>query len=365
MSTSVLGISAIFLLAGGHANANPLPTWFVSIDTSTHQMVSIDPTGSVHIVGSLPPSLQDRVDTDLATLNGELYAIGNHPYAQAQQLGDVGWSKLSVFHPAGSIGGSMPLFYVESLAASGPGLTFVGLTGCPYSISCSLYQVSPGAAVVGPMAPPFAIDPDGLASDGNSGLVALDAGGDGRQRWLFGTYMLQSAQTMVDSLDFGWPSLVLNDLTLVGNAYYAIGEDPIAGAAVLAEFDATTLELHDIHPLVGAMAGSLWGVEPFPLPAMTISGTCQSAMFRARNITPNGAFAVISSTALGTDAIPYGACMGATTGLASPTLIAVQAAGGSGGFATQPITLPPSACGSWVQVVDLTSCMMSQPQQIP
>ncbi len=97
----------------------------------------------------------------------------------------------------------------------------------------------------------------------------------------------------------------------------------------------------------------------------TITGAdCPSpTTWAGSGFTPSGNIQIVSSTDVGADSLTVGGCV-VTTGLAAPTARAVMAADASGNLAFNP-NLPSAACGMFMQIVDLTTCTVSDIAQMP
>jgi len=76
-----------------------------------------------------------------------------------------------------------------------------------------------------------------------------------------------------------------------------------------------------------------------------------------------GVVAFMTASERGVDAVPGGGCVGTPLDLLGPTLAATIAVDGNGDLQVEP-TLPSTACGRFVQLLDLTTCETSQVTQL-
>lgn len=104
---------------------------------------------------------------------------------------------------------------------------------------------------------------------------------------------------------------------------------------------------------------------PADEPEITITGTCPgriSADFA--NFTPGGNIGLVAATAPGVAVIPVGPCAGTQLDLARPRLVTMLSADAAGGYRlVSPV--PAAVCGQWVQAVDMSTCDVSAPVQLP
>ena len=92
---------------------------------------------------------------------------------------------------------------------------------------------------------------------------------------------------------------------------------------------------------------------------ISISGKCPGKVtINVCGGTPGGSFALMRADQPGFFEIPGGSCEGIKTGLANPTLIGTFTFNQGCCFSFTP-TLDDSACGVLLQVVDLTTCEVS------
>jgi hypothetical protein len=90
-------------------------------------------------------------------------------------------------------------------------------------------------------------------------------------------------------------------------------------------------------------------------PSMTVSGTCPGTMtLSGSGMTASGAVAIVYGPA-GSFTVPGGSCAGLVLDIAAPTLGAVVTADAAGDVSISP-SIPGAACGSTVQMIDLTAC---------
>jgi hypothetical protein len=118
----------------------------------------------------------------------------------------------------------------------------------------------------------------------------------------------------------------------------------------------------DLDALVGNNAGD---VKLFlnEAPALTVSGTCPGTVTFDWNGFNAGTFSVLTGAAQGTFTIPPGApCAGTQIGLTRPSLVTTQSTNATG---TVTATLGRNFCGELIQMVDMTSCQVSNVITVP
>jgi hypothetical protein len=98
-----------------------------------------------------------------------------------------------------------------------------------------------------------------------------------------------------------------------------------------------------------------------------ISGECAGSIFiDVSYLTPNGRFAILSSTAEGDFEIPGGICAGAPMGLDGDSIMMLgRWRADSAGLATFNPTISDFWCGRKLAVLDLTTCIGSNRATIP
>jgi len=99
--------------------------------------------------------------------------------------------------------------------------------------------------------------------------------------------------------------------------------------------------------------------------ALSVSGGCPGAVAVAvSGASANGEVAIVLGPGTGSVVVPGGPCAGTVLGLSSPRLLARPQADGNGDFSTV-VDVPGSACGQFLQVVDVTTCGTTNVSQIP
>jgi|GEM_PF-2382705 len=100
-------------------------------------------------------------------------------------------------------------------------------------------------------------------------------------------------------------------------------------------------------------------------PDISFTGSCPgSVTLNARELVPGGQVALLRSTALGNSPLPSGPCANTPTGLDNPTLVSLLTADDAGKV-MQSATLQGAACSAVVQVVDMTTCGVSNVEAVP
>ena len=107
-----------------------------------------------------------------------------------------------------------------------------------------------------------------------------------------------------------------------------------------------------------ATTGTAWAQ------ALAVSGICPGPMtITGTDFDPGERLALISAAGPGAVSLPGGPCAGTMTGL-SPAGLALRTVGfadGSGRYSLFP-TIPPSACGAYLQMASLDRCgVMTSP----
>lgn len=98
---------------------------------------------------------------------------------------------------------------------------------------------------------------------------------------------------------------------------------------------------------------------------MSVSGTCPGLVtIDITSGTPFGRVGIAYSTSLGSFTIPSGPCAGTVLGLDSPIVLTTLNTDAAGD-ATFVGTAPASACGNFLQAVDLLPCLPSTVELVP
>ncbi|MFT4624429.1 MAG: hypothetical protein ACI8PZ_003088 [Myxococcota bacterium] len=96
-------------------------------------------------------------------------------------------------------------------------------------------------------------------------------------------------------------------------------------------------------------------------PMLTISGACPGPMaVEASGFTPGGMVAVLKGAGPGADVMPAGPCVGGATSLAGLAYVTSVRADGAGNVSVTPDIGAP-LCGQLVQMVDASTCALSNP----
>jgi len=99
--------------------------------------------------------------------------------------------------------------------------------------------------------------------------------------------------------------------------------------------------------------------------SLSASGACPGSMtFEIGGATPDGRVAIGGSFDLGSTTIPGGPCAGTEIGLSAPRLLATVTADAEGSY-TVTTSVRAQTCGLYLQVVDFTSCEVSNVLQVP
>ena len=108
---------------------------------------------------------------------------------------------------------------------------------------------------------------------------------------------------------------------------------------------------------VGFNSGSVYVYRLGPM--TSVAGSCPGTVtITVRGATPDGQIAIAWDQGYGRFTIPGGDCPGTVLDLASPVLVGIFAADGTGSFeATRD--LGAFECTGWVQAVDVTSCAVT------
>ena len=97
-------------------------------------------------------------------------------------------------------------------------------------------------------------------------------------------------------------------------------------------------------------------------PVLAISGSCPgSATVAVAAMTPGGNFAIVKGDGLGSDVIPAGSCAGVETGLTGLSLVTIRRDRDGDGVELLFPTLPATVCSNILQVIDITTCEVSEP----
>ena len=105
----------------------------------------------------------------------------------------------------------------------------------------------------------------------------------------------------------------------------------------------------------------LWGDRL----GVAVDGACPGTVeFAIASATPGGFVGLAGAPAVGSSTVPGGSCAGTELGLSNPIPIAGETADGGGGV-TIELTVPAPICSAVVQVLDLSSCEVSNVSLLP
>ncbi len=110
-----------------------------------------------------------------------------------------------------------------------------------------------------------------------------------------------------------------------------------------------------------------YGAPPPMLPSLMIAGACPGVVdIIGTDLSSGGQVALLTANGFGISNLPGGPCIGVLTDLdaGSMTFRGTFNADGFGELILSP-TLPAGACGSAVQLLDLTTCTVTNPATIP
>ncbi len=113
------------------------------------------------------------------------------------------------------------------------------------------------------------------------------------------------------------------------------------------------------------LAGQYLPLYPSSDPTLTITGACPGiSEVNLTGLTPYGNFAVLTASGPGTAPITAGPCSGAMTDLDAFTFRGLFGADAVGAATLTP-TLNPGACGLSVQMLDVTTCALTNVDLVP
>ena len=113
------------------------------------------------------------------------------------------------------------------------------------------------------------------------------------------------------------------------------------------------------------LTGGYVPLYPPSEPALVISGSCPgTANVDVSGLTPYGNFAVLTASAPGTAPVTAGSCSGAMTDLDAFTFRGLFSADAVGAASLTP-NLNSGACGLYVQMLDVSSCALTNVDQVP
>ena len=125
--------------------------------------------------------------------------------------------------------------------------------------------------------------------------------------------------------------------------------------------ESPTLRSFSVRGSVGLAALLSGSTQPATaqLLVFAVSGNCSEEMtVTFAGATASGSAEIYRSLAAGTDPVPSGPCAGTELGLTAPRRTLTLKADANGGL-SQAFAPPPTACGHLMQLVDLTSCTVS------
>lgn len=109
------------------------------------------------------------------------------------------------------------------------------------------------------------------------------------------------------------------------------------------------------------MLFALWTIAAWAAPTLELMGTCPGVVgIDTYGGTPGGTVVVVSGNGPGTTVIPSGACMGTTLDLGGAVAARATLTADGLGRAFLTPTLGAPECAAWLQVLDLTTCAITQ-----
>ncbi len=159
--------------------------------------------------------------------------------------------------------------------------------------------------------------------------------------------------------DAGAPSFI--DATIVSSDYPGFTEDRISWLdnRLALNFDG----LSGAGTIVIALDND--GGTTGPVPSVVAAGSCPGQVdIDFSGFTPGGPIAVLRGSALGWDAIPAGPCAGVVTDLSGLNLVTIANANANGNLSVSP-RLGMAFCGIDIQALDVTTCDLSNPAELP
>jgi len=105
-------------------------------------------------------------------------------------------------------------------------------------------------------------------------------------------------------------------------------------------------------------------VEIRPEVTVTSPGCPGPVLIEISDLTPFGPVAIGIANELGSVQVPNGPCAGTQLDIGPPRFVQ-QVAGDANGFVSRPFDALAPSCGSYVQILDLTTCQTSATAQVP
>jgi len=100
-------------------------------------------------------------------------------------------------------------------------------------------------------------------------------------------------------------------------------------------------------------------------PGVAARGSCPGAAdILLRGFTPRAQVVLASGSSAGRTVLPGGPCRGTALGISQASTVGTFRTNADGDLRLSP-HLPAGVCGQYVQAVDLTSCVVSAPAQLP
>jgi len=217
---------------------------------------------------------------------------------------------------------------------------------------------------------------NGVIPDGRAGYTVSGAGdinGDGIADIVVGTYFT-SQSYVVFGTDLGFPAQIeLSALDgRIGFTLKGVSQYSLAGITVSEAGDVNGDGVDDV--VIGDPFASEFGffgtvyayvVYGRRVPGLTVSGACPGTVtVEVTRATPGATLGLVSALVEGSYAIPSGACAGAVLDLDNPALYTTLTADATGGAAASA-TVPSSACGRVLQVIDAATCTPSNVAAVP
>ena len=204
------------------------------------------------------------------------------------------------------------------------------------------------------------------------GAHRADPGGQdraGQSYVVYGSAAGFPAEVELSSLD-GTNGFALNGIVADGLSGLGVSGPGDINGDGLADLLIGAVGAGQSYVVYGSVAGfpATFELSSLLPPSLEVTGTCPggspSVTVSVEGMTPGGKLVVLGSDAAGTALVPKGKCAGGETGLAQMRVLDSGVAESNGTWSAQ-YGVGPLFCGTFVQVLDVTTCKLSNVTTFP
>ncbi|MFT4627746.1 MAG: hypothetical protein ACI8PZ_006433 [Myxococcota bacterium] len=116
--------------------------------------------------------------------------------------------------------------------------------------------------------------------------------------------------------------------------------------------------------LIALLVASTTAFAGAPPPTLSLDGACPGPIDISITLSAGSTATVLYASGTGSSTLPFGRCAGVATGLDSGRWAFNAPDGDGDGALSFSPSVPDAACGQWLQVLDTTTCLLSDAVEI-